>query len=151
MKTGMKVVVCAVIGGGLIGGGTFAQRGVGHPRQQGPEAVQAMLTRTLELNETQQENIRAIFEENTERLAEARAVGGEARMELGSLVLQGADEQTLREAWRRYAVELEEVLVSVAEVVAEVKRELTPEQVEKVKNLREFVMEMHASKLDMIP
>lgn len=150
MKTGMKVAVCAAVCGTLSAGAVLAQRGAGRPAPRGPAAVRAALARTLELDETQQANIRAILESNRELLAQARMVGGQARMEIGKLILQGADEETLRGAWRRQAVELEEVLVAVAGVVDEVRQELTPEQVERLGNVQDFIMDMRASKLDML-
>ena len=151
MKTGIKVAVCVAVCGTLFTGAVLAQRGTGHPGPRGPGAMRAILTRTLELDEVQQVNIRAIFERNQEVLAEARIVGGQARMEIGNLILQGVDEETLRGAWRRQAVELEDVLVAVAGVVTEVKQELSPEQVEKLGNVHDFIMDMRASKLDMVP
>ena len=151
MKTTTKAAICATICGTLFAGAVLAQRGSAPSEEGGPGGMRAALIRTLELDEEQQANIRAIFERNRETLRQAREAGKRVRMRMAGLMVRGTDEESLRKAWRRESAELEEMLVSVNETISEVRRELTPAQRETLEDIREFIMSSRAPNLDETP
>lgn len=132
---------------GLVQAGT-RRDGFGATPRGG--AVMEKVRTWLAIDDVQAARIKTALERHKDDLIQARDFSLKARVTLvDTLVSNGHNEQAVRQAWRTFAVQVEDAVVAAAGTMADVKTELTPAQRERCAKTREHLRNIRAAKLDM--